>query len=141
RFLGIFTDPGQLVEERLPAFLLIELFRHFELDRAVVFHADAVLIAPAVPFPINALRRHGREISGSRAQALERGAMCGIDPLTTPPGIRAAGARSRPAEPPELSIRFPVHDKLARRGLLAAGVMGLAAVLSPRRSGAANRMK
>ena len=68
--------------------------------------------------------------------------MCGNDPLlTTPPGMRAAGARFGATQPPELSIRFPVHAKLGRRGLLAAGVMGLAAVLSPRRSGAANTMK
>jgi hypothetical protein len=67
--------------------------------------------------------------------------MCGNDLLTTPPGMRAAGARFRVARPPELSIRFPVHAKVDRRGLLAAAVLGLAAVLAPRRSGAANRMK
>ena len=67
--------------------------------------------------------------------------MRGNDPLITPPGMRAAGARFRPAQPRELSIRFPAGDKLGRRGLLAAGVMGLAAVLSPGQSGAANRMK
>jgi hypothetical protein len=67
--------------------------------------------------------------------------MRGNDPLITPPGMRAAGARFRPAQPRELSIRFPAGDKLGRRGLLAAGIMGLAAVLSPGRSGAANTMK
>jgi hypothetical protein len=68
--------------------------------------------------------------------------MCGNDPLlTTPPGMGAAGACFGATQPPELSIRFPVHAKLDRRGLLAAAVLGLAAVLLPRRSGAANTMK
>jgi len=42
---------------------------------------------------------------------------------------------------PEASIGFCVHDKLGRRGLLAAALMGGAAVLWPRLSGAGNRMK
>ena len=50
--------PRQFIEGRLVAPFPIAIFRHVEFLMLVIFDAGAVLIAPSVPFSINATRFH-----------------------------------------------------------------------------------
>jgi hypothetical protein len=51
--------PWKLIKRRLIATFAVALFWHVEFLMFVVFDAGAVLIAPTLPFSINATRFHG----------------------------------------------------------------------------------
>src|SRR5712692_413566 len=56
-----FTFPRQFIERRLPTICPVEIFGNFEFW-AIIFDADAMLVAPTVPLSVHAFRFHRRRI-------------------------------------------------------------------------------
>ena len=57
--------PRQFIERRSIAASAVAIFCHVEFLMLVIFHADAVLSAPAISFSVDAMRFHTDRISST----------------------------------------------------------------------------
>ena len=78
--------PRQLIEGRLVAPFPIAIFRQVEFLMLVIFDAGAVLIAPSVPFSINATRFIGAII--------QLGDQSATTPTARPPMVASGAQRT-----------------------------------------------